>query len=401
MAAQFRATLLLILLLCIAACGGLKQHPFTPIKTTLKNKKAADAVRLVEKLRKDTSLMSSPQLYAYGVEASRQLYEQENEKIYLKRSPDTTAFFNQLYNIFDYSLLTEKAAKQHDSTQNKFRQSHALLLNNYYPNLTAASLYFFNQQKMEAAARFSKMAIEAQRSTLFSKVTPNLSSTALAHHAQRYLFAQLHLKHYAECERYKDLAWSDTLRREQVLEALAIAADAQADSSRLLKYLRQGVEAYPRNPFFFTHLSDYDFHRRHPDSVLFWVNHLLQTDSCNATLYLAQAMAYEQLGIDSLCIRAAHNLLRCDSTSVQAHYFLGKSYFKQAQQVELPTSINARNYPAAYRRRQRLYALARPHLEVYRRHQPEKIAVWRPMLYEVYLKLNLGREFEEISKLGE
>ena len=209
------------------------------------------------------------------------------------------------------------------------------------------------------------------------------------------------LKNYAECERYKDLAWTDTLRREQVLEALTIAADAQADSSRLLRYLRQGINAYPRNTFFFTHLSDYDFNRRRPDSVLFWVDRLLPEDTTNATLYLAQAIAYEHLGNDNLCIRAAHNLLRCDSTSIEAQYLLGRSYFRQAQRVELPTSINARSYSAAYRRRQQLYTLARPHLEAFRRLQPDKVSAWRPMLYEVYLKLNLGREFEEISQIEE
>ena len=319
----------------------------------------------------------------------------------MKRSPDTTAFFNRLYSIFDYALLTERAEQQQDSARHKFRQEHALLLNNYYPNLTAASLYFFNLQKMSDAARFSKMAIEAQRSTLFAHQRANLSSNALAQHAQRYLFAQLHLKNYAECERYKDLAWTDTLRREQVLEALTIAADAQADSSRLLRYLRQGINAYPRNTFFFTHLSDYDFNRRRPDSVLFWVDLLLPEDTTNATLYLAQAIAYEHLGNDNLCIRAAHNLLRCDSTSIEAQYLLGRSYFRQAQRVELPTSINARSYSAAYRRRQQLYTLARPHLEAFRRLQPDKVSAWRPMLYEIYLKLNLGREFEEISQIEE
>lgn len=395
-----RNALLPVLLCLLTACGGV-QNPFASIQLALKNKKAADAIGLVEKMRKDSVLSTQPRLYAYGVEASRRLYEQENEKIYLKRSPDTTAFFNRLYNIFDYALLTERAEQQQDSARHKFRQEHALLLNNYYPNLIAASLYFFNQQKMSDAARFSKMAIEAQRSTLFAHQRANLSSNALAQHAQRYLFAQLHLKNYAECERYKDIAWTDTLRREQVLEALTIAADAQADSSRLLRYLRQGINAYPRNTFFFTHLSDYDFNRRRPDSVLFWVDRLLPEDTTNATLYLAQAIAYEYLGNDNLCIRAAHNLLRCDSTSIEAQYLLGRSYFRQAQRVELPTSINARSYSAAYRRRQQLYTLARPHLEAFRRLQPDKVSAWRPMLYEVYLKLNLGREFEEISQIEE
>ena len=123
--------------------------------------------------------------------------------------------------------------------------------------------------------------------------------------------------------------------------------------------------------------------------------------SPNATLYLAQAIAYEHLGNDDLCIRAAHNLLRCDSTSIEAQYLLGRSYFRQAQRVELPTSINARSYSAAYRRRQQLYTLARPHLEAFRRLQPDKVSAWRPMLYEIYLKLNLGREFEEISQIEE
>ena len=60
-----RNALLPVLLCLLTACGGV-QNPFASIQLALKNKKAADAIGLVEKMRKDSVLSTQPRLYAYG-----------------------------------------------------------------------------------------------------------------------------------------------------------------------------------------------------------------------------------------------------------------------------------------------------------------------------------------------
>ena len=78
------------------------------IREALKGKKGADALKGVENIRKDTAEWWNIQALQYGVEACRLLADTENEKLYLKHNPDTTAFFNAIYNICRYVLLTDR-----------------------------------------------------------------------------------------------------------------------------------------------------------------------------------------------------------------------------------------------------------------------------------------------------
>ncbi|MGO8077971.1 hypothetical protein AB9F41_37020, partial [Rhizobium leguminosarum] len=54
----------------------------------------------------------------------------------------------------------------------------------------------------------------------------------------------------------------------------------------------------------------------------------------------------------------------------------------------------------ALQQQKEFYEKARPHLEIYRTKAPQDVQEWQPLLYEVYLKLNLGKEFESISQIS-
>ena len=56
-------------------------------------------------------------------------------------------------------------------------------------------------------------------------------------------------------------------------------------------------------------------------------------------------------------------------------------------------------YAIDKQRTQELYKKARPCMEMVRRLQPEKSDLWAPLLYRIYLNLNLGEEFNEIDRL--
>ena len=69
-----------------------------------------------------------------------------------------------------------------------------------------------------------------------------------------------------------------------------------------------------------------------------------------------------------------------------------------AKRVRIPNSINDPDYRKNYRERNRLLEMARPYLELYRKNNPDDARFWAPILYDIYLYLNLGPEFEEISR---
>ena len=48
---------------------------------------------------------------------------------------------------------------------------------------------------------------------------------------------------------------------------------------------------------------------------------------------------------------------------------------------------------------QKLYRKALPYMERYRALEPKETEKWAAALYNIYLKLNMGREFEEIDRM--
>ncbi len=390
------------ILLFLLGCVGLPimgDKPLKIIKSALKNNKPADAFRLVEQHQNDSSLTRREQLFAYAVEAARRLNDVENEKMYLKRKPDTTAFFVTLYNIFDYALRTEEAAMQEGRSRHRYRKEHAQLLNRSFANLDVAAHYFMAKDRMEEAARFSAMYLRAVQSPVFTEIPPQVDSTRRAEIAVIALLANYRLGHFEATELYRTWAEKSVGHRLQVLETLALSRLAQNDSVGAKCFLQRGITEFPHERFFFNHLAEWYLRAAQPDSLLALTAQLLPNDTAPALLYEAEAKAYEQKQEDSLCIAAAQRLLRADSTHIRADYYIGRSYFRLAQQVVLPLSINDPCYGKAFERRQHYYRKARPYLEFFRKNAPEERALWQPMLYEVYLKLNLGKEFEEISRM--
>ena len=55
--------------------------------------------------------------------------------------------------------------------------------------------------------------------------------------------------------------------------------------------------------------------------------------------------------------------------------------------------------PKQRKEMQKLYRKALPYMERYRALEPKETEKWAAALYNIYLKLNMGREFEEIDRM--
>ena len=120
------------------------------IREALKGKKGGDALKGVENIRKDTAEWWNVQALQYGVEACRILADAENEKLYLKQNPDTAAFFNAIYNICHYVMLTDSAEQyqafadsmERRTVRYKYRRQNASMITRHMENMLTAPLYF-------------------------------------------------------------------------------------------------------------------------------------------------------------------------------------------------------------------------------------------------------------------
>jgi hypothetical protein len=78
----------------------------------------------------------------------------------------------------------------------------------------------------------------------------------------------------------------------------------------------------------------------------------------------------------------------------EAYYNAGVAYINKAFAME---KVRANN-----KKRQQIknnYSMSLKYMEKYRAMRPEDKDRWAAALYNIYLKLNMGKEFEEIDKM--
>ena len=100
----------------------------------------------------------------------KKLNDAENEKLYLRRNPDTAAYFSTQYEVFAYALRADSAQRARLTDKNastRVSGNYAALLARLYPNLATASRYFLTKEKWNEAARFAKMTLEVRNAPIF------------------------------------------------------------------------------------------------------------------------------------------------------------------------------------------------------------------------------------------
>ena len=142
------ATIFVAGLLCGACKGGT--DPLKEVKTALNNKRPADAMKLIRQMERDTAYVPDVQYFELGALAAKKLNEAENEKLYLRRNPDTTSYFATQYDVFAYTLRADSLLRvqQADkkSANSGLPAAYAALLGRLYPNLATASRYFLGKE---------------------------------------------------------------------------------------------------------------------------------------------------------------------------------------------------------------------------------------------------------------
>lgn len=450
--------LLLICMILMPALASAPAHKdgkkqMKTIREQLKNKKAADALKSIEKLREDSAYCWNPQLLQYGVEACKMLNDKENEKFYLKSKPDTVAFFNTTYNIIQYILLTDSAERlsaipvdtinrnaieANEPIKFKYRKTNKEILSRTFKNFVAAPLYFNAHGKWEETERYTALAIDLATSPFASSYKrPLYEPEMIRDFAVMHLNSCYRLSKFVEIEKYANFALQDSAKEESIIEKLAYAEIQRADSASYLQSLERGHSKFPANMFFFSRLVDVNLHLGNNNAVLSAANQTLEyvlhhaqdearfcvIDTTGtyaqpsdgqaligvrtsvtlpsqdiAQIFEARAIAHHNNNHPRECIEDAENILSWNPEHPRANFYIGVSYYSMAEGIEIPGNVSDRNYNKATRERNRLLALARPHLETYRLTSPNDSAIWAPLLYETYLYLNLGPEFEEISK---
>jgi len=378
------------------------QKAFRNIKSQLKDGQAQNALNSVVRLQKDSTLNTEPRLYDFGTQAYIALNDALNEKIYLKQSFDTLQFFNTIYGVYEYALKCdslETIAKVTKGKSPKYKKQNQERIYKYYKNLNAGGRYFYAHGKYAEAIRFLTMALELPGWPIASnRIRPK--SEIFVENAVILVRSAFELGDSLLIRQYAPLALQSTSEaRCEVLEILARMAEASGDVPAYLKFLRQGLEEYPGDSYFFTSLSDYYTSQEDFQTSLSLADEMLRVDSANYYFLLAKGLSLMNLGRNDDALAFLERALAADSASVDVYYYIGAAYCNLATSVELPVNIRSKAYGTAKKEQRNFYEKACVFLERYRAMRPNEKKRWVPLLYQIYLALNEGEKFDEIEKI--
>ena len=368
-------------------------------KTYIKSgKDIHKADSMMRKLLTDSANTANIKIWTTLFDAVKAQYEQGNEKLYLKQPYDTAALFRHARNMF---LVAERIDSldampdKHGTVKLKLREKHAEYLSAYRANLLNGGIFFVKKQRYDEAFRFFDTYIDCTRQPLFTYYGYQQRDTLLSKAAYWAVYSGYKIKNYDMVMKYAEKAKANPETGDYALQYIAEMYKLHQDSANYISTLKEGFARYPTFSFFFPRLIAYYESIHRPDSVQITVDKALAEDSTNQVFRLAKSTVLLNAGQYEECIKICNTLIAEDTSLAEAYCNLGLAYFNMAIALEKTerNTRSTRNKIAEY------YTKSRPYMEKYRQLNPEDKEKWVPVLYTIYLNLNMGKEFDEIDRL--
>ena len=328
--------------------------------------------------------------------AVRAQYLQGNERMYLRQKQDTAALFKLALKMFrDYQSMDSIDAlpDKKGRIRIKYRENHSGFLSGYRPNLYNGGVFFLRRNNYQEAFTMFDAFLDCQRQPLFENrhfENDPLNPTA----AFWTVLCGYQLGNPSMALKYKDLALQDTVRLENCLQYLAEIYKLQSDKQSYEQTLVDGFEHYPNSSYFFPRLIDHYSSTNQRERAMTIVDEALAANDSSELFIFAKSKMLLNQGDYDACIALCDTLIARNDTLADAYYNAGVAYVNHAFLIE-------KGKVGAKQRKQmrELYRKALPYMERYRALAPQEKDKWAAALYNIYLKLNMGREFEEIDRM--
>ncbi len=388
--------ILTLLLMCSHPVQGWAHKEFREVKALLKKKDARGALKEVERLASDSLLKNDAKRLAYGVKAYKLLLAAENEKMYLKQAYDTAGNFNYTLSLFEQILAVDSIERT--LPKKKYREQHQKLLRHFFPNIKAGADYFYKKKKYSDAVRFLDCMIELPK-TEIGRTLVALTPREEARAAYLCVLSMSEMGKPNGVLHYANTAMNDSVGRRNVRELTALSYLALDDQKNYEAALLTGLKEYPTHDFFFDRLSDFYLKNgRFIDACNLSDRMIKSVDDKKVGYWMTKSTAKMNLKLYDDAIDAGKHAIELNKDAVLMNFVVGASYCNLALAIQLPVTIHSAAYSEAISRQKDYYRQARPYLEAYRRSAPDNSESWAPLLYRVYLSLNMGKQFEEIEK---
>ena len=391
--------ILLLLNTCPAMAQKTKGHTvrqeLSQARNYLKqrNRNYDQAEQLMTKLLKDSANLDNKDIYSVWLEAVKGQYDQANERLYLKQNQDTAAFFNLNRRLFTIAETLDSLDMRPDKKGHvnpEHRHKNAAMLNTHRPNLYNAGTFFIRKSNWGEAFTLLSTYIDCEHQPLFSAYNYAQNDARLPEAAYWATYSGYKLNDAEKTLQYQPLAMRDSAHADFALQFAAEAYRWKNNDSAYIATLEEGFQRYPFFTYFFPRLIDAYTAREQYDKALALADSALTLcDTCDIFLFAKSSVLLRMERWEESVVFSERLIHKNDSLP-EPYFNAGTAFVNMA---ETPKVANDKKLQRTY------YQKARTYMEYYRLLMPDEKRKWAPVLYRIYLYLNLGRQFDEVDKL--
>lgn len=358
-----------------------------------RSKNYGQAEQLMNKLLKDSACRENKHVHQVLLEAVKGQYDQANERMYLKQKQDTAAFFTLARRMFTIAFTLDSLDMRPDKkgrVSPEYRQKYAQMLHAYRPNLFNGGTFFVRKGKWQEAFDFMDTYLDCGRQPLFQTYDYGSTDPRMAEAAYWATYSAYKQQDAKRTLQHAQQALADTAHTDFTLQFMAEAHRWLDNKGSYVATLEEGFRHSPQFPYFFPRLMDaYMGSGDYTKALQLADSALLVCDTCELFLFAKSSVLLHQERWEE-SVRYSRLAMAQNDSLPEPYFNAALAYVNMA---DMPgVSDDKKKYTDYYQR-------ARTYMEYYRLLMPKEEGKWAPVLYRIYLNLNLGKQFDEIDKI--
>jgi len=255
--------------------------------------------------------------------------------------------------------------------------------------------------KNKEALNFFGMYVDLANAPILQEEQIAAKDTLLSTIAFYASLSATRMNDYPNAIKYGLLAKKDKENGSSALQLVAEGYKALKDTANWVNTLKEGIQSYTDNNYFFGHLIDFYSNTNKFDDANTFADQMIAKDPKNPFFLYVKGYISQSMKNYEKAIEYYKKTIEVDPKYTEAYSNMGLAYLSQAIDYEsnLKIEFNDPKYKSEQAKIKKFYEDAKPYYEKTRELKPDSKDLWLSGLYTIYYKLGIGGpEFEALAK---
>lgn len=337
--------------------------------------------------------------------------DNEYKKSLLNQPYDEEQMYTSALKMVQYFTKCDELAQKPDAKgkiNNKFRNANAKAILENRDKLINGGIYYLKKIEGAEDKVNGNKAIQLLGGFVDLASNPMFTAENLQQTDPNFGLASFYaaasaqmIEDWENMGKYAKFAVNDSEYGLQAMQLVAESYRQQGKMDDFFNVLKEGVQKFPEEKWFFGSAVNYYTNKDDFDGALNYVNEAIAGDPNNSYKYYIKGFVYQLMKKNDDAIDAFKKSIELDPENADSWSKLGQTYVIKAQDLSETATIDmdSPQYAKDQQAILALFANAREPYEKARQLQPEDTSLWAAGLRSVYYNLHLENELKEIETL--